>query len=769
MARPARRAGNLPAETTSFVGRRRELAEVRKKLTDARLVSLVGPGGVGKTRLAVRAATDLVRRFPEGGWLVELADVPDPALVCNAVMAALDLRDQAAAEPLPLLLAYLRDRELLLVLDNCEHLVEAAAQLVTDILRMAPGVRVLATSREPLSAAGEHVVAVPPLELPAPDAALGMMRQSEAVLLFADRAAAASGMFELADDNSAAVLDVCRRLDGLPLAIELAAVRTRVLTVDQIVERLTDRFSLLTSRSRAALPRHQTLRTTIEWSHDLLADDERAVLRRCCVFAGRFTLQDVESVCTSHGVQPAGALDVLSSLVEKSLVTREEANGVACYRLHETMREFARLKLAETAESEAVELRCTEFYWSSCMRWALDNRYRLSEWFAWIDLEIDNVRAVLQRCLTRGDADRGIELSVSLGWYWATRSTTEGMRWLGEFLAMSAGQPEMRTWALFIRGFLATLKADPVAAIPSLQAAVAAAQRTSQRDVLANALALQSLCEHLSGDGESARRSMEEAERAAVGGDYPATISIMQGRALNGFLDGDVDAVRSAGAMGVRLAREVNDLYGLGMMLLNLGSSHLIAGDLDRARPVLAEALQTAHQIDDRVGQFYLLDALGCDAALTGKARLATHLFGAADTVRTEAGASEMPFLGPLLGHAKHSARSALGALRYDAEFAAGQRLSRHAAAELALGHSAPADLLSPDGAGSGSRSGAGELSEREADVARLVAEGLTNKQVGARLFISERTVDSHVRSILNKLGVSSRAQIAAWVASDQR
>src|SRR5215471_498251 len=232
MARPARRPGNIPAEATSFVGRRCELAVVRKKLTEARLVSLVGPGGVGKTRLAIRAAADLGRGFRGGGWLVELAQVLDPALVSSAVMTALDLRDQAATEPLPLLLSYLRDRELLLVVDNCEHLLGAAAQIVTDVMKAAPGVRVIATSREPLSVPGEHVVPVPPLELPSPGAteSLGQLRQNEAVMLFTERAAAASGTFELTAANQAAVVDLCRRLDGLPLAIELAAVRTRVLT-----------------------------------------------------------------------------------------------------------------------------------------------------------------------------------------------------------------------------------------------------------------------------------------------------------------------------------------------------------------------------------------------------------------------------------------------------------------------------------------------------------------------------------------------------------
>jgi predicted ATPase len=329
-------------------------------LVSARLVSLVGPGGVGKTRLA----TDLARAFRGGARLVELAEVQDPALVIHAVMAALDLRDQAATEPLALLRAYMQDKELLLVVDNCEHLLGAAAQLVTDVIRAAPGVRVIATSREPLSVSGEHVLSVPPLELPSPDAAepLDQVRQNEAVMLFTERAAAASGSFELTASNQAAVVDVCRRLDGLPLAIELAAVRTRVLTVEQIRDRLTDRFGLLTCGSRAALPRHQTLRTTIDWSHDLLEAGERTLLRRLCVFAGRFTLEDIESVGTSDDVPPADALAVLASLVDKSLVLKEDARGVACYRLHETMREYAGLKLREAGEDEAVELRCAEYY-----------------------------------------------------------------------------------------------------------------------------------------------------------------------------------------------------------------------------------------------------------------------------------------------------------------------------------------------------------------------------------------------------------------------
>ena len=323
------------------------------------------------------------------------------------------------------------------MVDNCEHLLEAAALLVTDVLRAAPGVRVIATSREPLSVPGEHVLPIPPLELPRAqaDESLDQLRQNESVELFIERASAASGRFELTASNRAAVVDLCRRLDGLPLAIELAAVRTRVLSVEQILDRLADRFGLLTGGSRAALPRHQTLRTTIEWSHDLLGPDERTLLRRLCVFAGRFTLDDVESVCASDDVPAAHVLDVLSSLVDKSLVMKEDARGLACYRLHETMREFAGLKLREAGEEEAVELRCVEYYVSRCRRSAEEARYRLVEWLGWMDLEIDNIRSVLRRCLTRGDVARGMDLAVSSRWYWATRATTEGVRWLDELLA----------------------------------------------------------------------------------------------------------------------------------------------------------------------------------------------------------------------------------------------------------------------------------------------------------------------------------------------
>ncbi|MGW4962438.1 LuxR C-terminal-related transcriptional regulator [Nonomuraea sp. NPDC004186] len=751
MARPPRRSGNLPAEATSFIGRRHELAEVRKKLTEARLVSLVGPGGVGKTRLAVRMASGLGRGFPGGAWLVELAEVRDPARVGDTVLATLDLRDQAAADPLARLPAHLRDKRLLIVLDNCEHLLEAASRLVTEIMKAAPGVSVLATSREPLSAPGEHVVPVPPLQLPVAGP-LARVRQNEAVTLFVERAAAGSGAFELTAANQAAVAELCRRLDGLPLAIELAAVRTRVLSAEQILDRLSDRFGLLTGGVRAAMPRHQTLRTAIDWSHDLLAAGEQALLRRLSVFSGRFTLEDVESVCAWDDVPAERALDLLSSLVDKSLVMKEDAGSLACYRLHETMREYAGLKLRAAGEEEAVERRCSGYYRSRCRRSAAEARVRLVEWLAWMDLEIDNIRSVLRRC----PAQEGVALVYFLGWYWMTRATSEGVRWLDELLASGLGDPPTRAHGYFMRGFLAVLQSDPAAARPALERAVTAAREADLRSLLSQSL---SLAANMAGDRLSARRLSEEAHSVAAAlDDLPATLMALQSRALNGLADGDLDDVRAAASQGVRISREIGDLYSLGMMLLNLGSAMLMAGALDESKPLLAEALPIAHRIDDRVAQYCLLDALGCHAAASGQAQVAARLLGAAETVRTGAGASLQPYLTRLVARAEESATAALGEPGFRAEYEAGARLSRDAAIRLALGEPAPAARAAP--------ADAGPLGKREAEVARLVADGLSNKRIAARLFISEHTVDSHVRNILNKLGVNSRAQIAAWMAA---
>src|SRR6266545_4458208 len=755
MARSARRPGNLPAEATSFVGRRRELAELRKKLGGARLVSLVGPGGVGKSRLALRGATDLSRGFLAGAWWVELAEVREPALVANAVLAALDLRDQAGTEPLVLLLGHLRERQLLLVLDNCEHLLGAA-----------PEVRVIATSREPLSAPGEHVLPVPPLELPSTDAAepLQRLRQNEAVMLFVERAAAASGAFELTAANRSPVADLCRRLDGLPLAIELAAVRTRVLTAEQILGRLTDRFGLLTGGGRAALPRHKTLETAIDWSHELLSAAEQTLLRRLCVFAGKFTLEDVEAVCASDEVPARETLELVASLVDKSLVIKEDARGVACHRLHETMREYAVRKVRDAHEEEELQERCTDYYVSAAQRQSPEARFRLPDWLAWMDLEIDNIRSVLRRCLAESDSVRGIQLATSLGWFWITRATTEGVRWLDLLLASGPGNPETLGWSYFIRGFLAVLQGDWTAARPALERAMRASRDAGQPIQLANSLSMASIAANMAGDRASALRLLGEADALAAGlDDIPTRVGVLQARALGALFEGDSETLKLVSTEGARLSREVGDLYALHMMNLNLGGAALMAGDLGESKARYLESLRIAYRIDDRIGQYYLLAALAHHAAVGGQAKAAAQLLGASEKIRIGAGATVMPAMSPIIAQARDTATAALGRSRFEAELEAGKQLSRETAVSMALGE--------PVHHGREATSGTevGLLAKREAEVARLVADGLSNKQIGARLFISERTVDSHVRSILNKLGFNSRAQIAGWMASSKQ
>jgi predicted ATPase/DNA-binding CsgD family transcriptional regulator len=648
-----------------------------------------------------------------------------------------------------MVLSYLRDKRMLLVVDNCEHLLPAVTRLADAVLKAAPFVRILATSREPLSVAGEHVVPVPPLDLPPFSSPLSRLRQNEAVLLFAERAVAGAGRFELTADNQAAVVDLCRRLDGLPLAIELAAVRTRVLAPQQILDRLTDRFALLTGGG--ADTRQQTLRTTIDWSHDLLTTAEQTQLRRLCVFAGRFTLDDVEAV--SDGA----TLDVLSSLVDKSLVLKEDVGTVATYRLHETMREYARLRLAEAGETEAVEARFAGYYRARCRRSAVEARYGLVEWLGWMELEIDNIRSVLQGYVVRADVARGLDLTCALSWYWVTRATSEGTRWFDELLLSAALLPQPPGLAYFLRGFLAVLQYDPATAAPVLDRAVAAARAAGHVSLESLSLGMAAIAEHMAGDRAACRRLLDAAEVATAGLGYPETIMLLQARTLTGLFDNDLDTAGTAAAEGIRLSREAGDLYSLEMMLLNLGCAILLGGDVDGAEPLFAEALRLARDLDDRVGQYCLLDLLGYRAAETGRPAQAARLLGAAETVQAGVGATVLPHVDTLVDQAKQSARSALGPSTFDKEFQAGQRLSRAAAIDLALGvapaSSSPSPLPSP-------------LGERLDQVAQLVADGLSNKQIGAKLFLSEHTVDSHIRAIMSKLGVNSRAQIAAWVAS---
>jgi predicted ATPase/DNA-binding CsgD family transcriptional regulator len=759
MARPSPRVGNLPAEATTFVGRRRELSEIRTRLASARLVSLVGPGGVGKTRLSLRVGSDLARGFSDGAWFVELAEVRDPALVPSAVLAALDLRDQASTSPMAILATYLRHRQLLLILDNCEHVVAAAGQVVAEMLRAAPKVLVVATSREPLQVAGEQVVPVPPLELPQEGGTepLAQVRLNEAIALFTERAAAASGAFEITTANRTAVVALCRRLDGLPLAIELAAVRTRVLSVEQILDRLGDRFALLTGGDRAALPRHQTLRLAIDWSFELLTEPEQVLMRRLCVFAGRFTLEDVEGVCSLDAEPAAAALDLVASLVDKSLVIKEEIHGSACYRLHETMREYASIKLRAAGEEETLAVRCVEFYAQSCLRSAEDGRYRVVEWLQWAELEIDNLRAALHQCTVRADRTRGLEIVASLRYYWLTHGTTEAIGWLDQLLDSEVASAQ----ACYLRGWLSLIEADPPTARRWLARAIATARDEGQLVLLTESLSMAVIADHLAGDDAAAKLHLDEAEAIGAGlKTYPAMIEVLQAQTVHAMFEGDLETVKAQSAEGVDLAREAGDLFQLEAMLRSLATAAMMSGDVAAANSSFSDALRVARRIDNRLAQSYGLAAAGWYAGSSSQPHAAAQLLGAAEALAEQTGADLSGPSVPYVVKAREAAVAALGTATFEADFTAGKRLSREEAVRLALGESGAGDA---DAVHVGTP---GPLAKRELEVARLIAEGMTNKEIGAQLFISERTVASHVRSIMDKLGFNNRAQIAVWMTT---
>ena len=437
---------NLPIQLSSFIGRERESDEVKRLLSASRLVTLTGAGGSGKTRLALQVAADVLETFPDGVWLVELAPLSDPALVPQAVVSALDIREQSDRPLIETLSNYLGSKQLLLVLDNCEHLIEACATLAETLLRTCSNLRILATSREAIGITGESAWQVPslpapdPQHLPPAEANLAAtLMQYEAIRLFVDRAIAARSVpaFALTNQNALAVAQICHRLDGIPLAIELAAVRMKALTVEQIAARLDDRFNLLTVGSRTALPRHQTLRAAIDWSYGLLSEAERVLLSRLSVFAHGWTLEAAEAICTGDGLETYQVLDLLTRLVDKSLVTVEEHRNQARYHLLETLRQYAQEKLADSGESEQVQTRHLAFYLNLAA--TAEPQLRSAEQVVWLDrLEDghDNLRAALDWSLGHDESEAGLRLAGSLYRVWYLRGYwSEGREWLERMLS----------------------------------------------------------------------------------------------------------------------------------------------------------------------------------------------------------------------------------------------------------------------------------------------------------------------------------------------
>src|SRR5438552_3970890 len=759
---PANRSGigKLPAESTSFVGRRRLLAEVKAAFANTRLLTLVGPGGVGKTRLALRAAADLRRTVHDGAWFIDLAGQEDPHLVPKAVITGMGLADKSGQWPTSLLVTHLASREALLVLDNCEHLLDAVAVLADVVLKEAAGVRLLATSRQPLGISGERVLQVPPLTLPGEGSGSA---ESEAVALFLARSADAGIQLEETDATRQLVSDLCRHLDGMPLALELAAVRLRTIGLKELIDRLSDRFALLTGGSRTALPRQQTLMATIDWNHDLLSGQEAAVLRRLAVFPSDFGLEAAEAVAGTT-IDQSSVLELLSSLIEKSFVARMPTAAIARYRLHETMREYALLKLRDASEQATTMKAFVRFYSAMCkVGEEAAQSVNVVEWLKRMDVEADNVRAALAHCLNGPDHAVGMSMVGSLLWYWTARATSEGAYWLDRFLERREADDSALARALYARGFMAMTQGDSTTAQPLLVESEEKARALHDGPLLAQILAVSAGVRVMSGDLESARSQLLEAKvLASALDDVAADAMLALTEAFIALGDTDLQAVGRVYSEWAGRARDRGDIQTLSYLISMYGFSLLQNGQPETARPLFGEALAIERRLENRDMILYMLDGLACEAAMSGRPQRAARLRGPAEKRQAETGIRLMQHMEPLIKQARETISASLGPTALESEMQAGKRMVRDEAITYALEEKKPSRVAGPP-----IKTSASPLSKRELEIAELVAEGASNKEIASRVFLSERTVETHVSNILDKLGVNSRVEISSWVARE--
>jgi predicted ATPase/class 3 adenylate cyclase len=601
---------NLPLQVTSFVGRERELADVRRLLGATRLLTLTGPGGTGKTRLALQAAADVLEQYPDGVWLTELGALADPELVPQAAGAAAGVREEPGRPLLATLTDALRPKRLLLVLDNCEHLLDACARLADALLRACPQVRILATSREPLGMAGEAPYRVPSLALPEPGSrpSVEALTHYEAVRLFVERATVVQPTFALTGRNAPAVAQVCARLDGIPLALELAAARVRVLPVAQLLGRLEDRFRLLTGGSRTALERHQTLQAAVDWSYELLSDPERRVFARLSVFAGGWTLEAAEAVGAGEGLEPTAVLDLLTRLVDKSLVVAEESpDGTARYRLLETLRQYARQKLAARgAAGDALRRRHAAHYLALAEQASpyLTGPQQLV-WLARLEVEYANLQAALRWALDSGEADLGLRLAAALTWFWyLRRHLTEGRAWLAAVLAVpgaaAPGAPRAR--ALQRAALLTQVGGDAAGARPLLDESLALARALEDDALTAQALHTLAYNAMWRGDYAAARRQFAAALalHRRVGDDWSGAQALRMLGRLAHWQGAPADRARLEEALTT--ARRLGDRREVAGALVGLGEAAEAAGDAAAARAALEEGLALHRELGNANG-----------------------------------------------------------------------------------------------------------------------------------------------------------------------
>jgi predicted ATPase/DNA-binding CsgD family transcriptional regulator len=813
----AHRPTNLPAHLPSLIGREEAIAQVRERLLDAErgLLTLTGTGGSGKTSLALAVACELLESmdFPDGVWLAELAPVGDALRVPGAIAVSVGVKEQTGRSIRDTLLEELRLRTLLVVLDNCEHQVETCAALADDLLRTCPGVRILVTSREPLRVHGERVWRVPPLPTPDTDVtvAAGELEKNPAVRLFVERAQAVQSRFTLTVDNSQAVAGICIRLDGLPLAIELAAARVRVLTPHQILARLDDAFHLLTGGSRTAPTRQQTLRATLDWSYLLLDQAARRRFETLAVFAAGFDLEAAEAIWSSESDAGVGALDMLTALVDRSLLTAQPLAGAMRYRLLEPVRQYAEARLVERGAWEPTRRRHTEYFLGLVKAGEGGLKGADHEvWRARLELEHDNVRAVLRRCLDAGDATTAGLIGSALKNFWRQFGhRNEGRRWLEDALDRGSDMlPTVRAEAVQTAAEIVFSNGDYRGASVWFERAVGDWRALGDRVGLGSALGYYGRTIVLTG------QTADEYERGKALIQEAIAVSRETGTlwwaAWNmNFLGvsarehAELELAASTLDEGETILTQLGESHAHSHLITTLGAVLRDRGDLDRGQQFIEQSLAESRAIDCQDGAavalYYLAgltrlrgdavlatrqameglvlqhrqnnDALGAPlagcvellgglACMLGQPERTARLFGAAATVRNNSGVPMPPILRAGYERDLAAARGQLGSRRFDAAWAEGALMKVGKLVEYAseaLNDVPQPRAASPD-----------LLSQREQEVVALLARGYTNRQIADELVISGRTADGHVAHIFAKLGLSTRAQAAVWAVEHQ-
>ncbi|WP_281374037.1 helix-turn-helix transcriptional regulator [Mycobacterium vicinigordonae] len=728
-------------------------------------MTLTGAGGVGKTRMALEVARDVQRAFHDGTWFVELAALQDAALVADAVADALGVIKHTTRSPLLQLQRHLENKHLLVILDNCEHLSDSCAQLVSALLRTSPNLHILVTSRHSLGVFGEQIFTVPPMSTPssATDLDASSLDRFDSVALLCARASDCGSGFVVTDENSRLVARLCERLDGIPLAIELAAARLRTLTVADVLERLDRRFQLLTAGDSSALPRHQTLQALIDWSHALCSTSEQRLWAQLSVFAGSFDLAAVETVCDGPDFAADELVDLVDALVRKSILIAEPGRDRKRYRLLETVREHGAARLA-TADRDRLEEAHREYFCAVAQRslaeWCGPEQ---ADWLVRLREDFANLRSALDSYLESGFVNEACALASALQWYWiAGGNIGEGRRWLGEALRIADARPASLAQgrAMWVDAYLALLRGELADAQSRLDQ-VEHLDRGFQMPAGAVAQ-LRGMAALFHGDLVRARGHYENAladyeERD----DGVAALYMLFQLAVVYVFAGNHDKAAALCELSIRLSGRYGDRWGASYTLWALALNKWTVGDYRGAEQLARESLKVKQEYGDHLGVAHMVEMLSWIAVSDRRFEDGARLQGEANAVWDSLGTSMGRFgrhLAECHLSTEASLRQALGVRVADSLIGAGNQIPGGA---LALGTDRPPDAAEP--------AVPARLTPREIEVATLVARGMTNREIGVQLVLSSRTIDSHVQHILTKLGFNGRSQIAGWVVGQQK